>query len=183
MPTGNVRGPVVAPRPSRREGLPEKKRIDTAEVSSLADVERNVKTRGQSLSKISPDFRSLPSALLQPFSHIPTPTHRSLCAEYAQRQFNACQQDERLVAGDRAKGQHLRPGHKDLCPPGQQPPAVKDARGAAIHPAIHQEAAQGPLPSGTRGKRRPKLIDVPIVLMQAVAVAYRNIFDSFMPGL
>src|SRR5215469_2543857 len=111
--------------------------MDTAEGSSLADVERKVKTRGQALAKMSPEVRSLPSALLQPFSHITIPTRRLLYAEYAQRQFNACQQDKRLVAGDRAKGQHLRPGHKDLCPPGQQPPAVKGVRGAAIHPAIH----------------------------------------------
>ena len=41
----------------------------------------------------------------------------------------------------------------------------------------------GPLLSGMRRKRRPKLIGVPIVLMQAATVACRGIFDSSVPGL
>ncbi len=47
----------------------------------------------------------------------------------------------------------------------------------------HKVRRWGPLPSGMRRKRRPKLIDVPIVLMQTLTIACRNIFDSSMPGL
>src|SRR5260221_4140434 len=47
----------------------------------------------------------------------------------------------------------------------------------------HEVRRWGPLPSGMRRKRCTKLIDIPIVLMQTMTIACRNIFDSSMPGL
>src|SRR5215469_14612561 len=64
------------------------------------------------------------------------PQHAS-CAEYAQRQFNACQQDKRLVAGDRAKGHGLRADHKHLCPARQQQPTMIGIGSASIDAPVY----------------------------------------------
>src|SRR5258708_27820850 len=48
---------------------------------------------------------------------------------------------------------------------------------------VHQDAARGPLPSGMWRKRRPKLIDIAIVLVQTMTIACRNIFDSPLASL
>src|SRR5258708_16958099 len=48
---------------------------------------------------------------------------------------------------------------------------------------VHQDAGRGPLPSGMWRKRRPKLIDIAIVLVQTMTIACRNIFDSPLASL